>query len=175
MSLIDKINSDLQAIHAGIDAAQQEAAAVDHAVEQIAVQAAAAGFAGIAVGLAQVREAIGRTRAQLTTASGALGQASRTLTAVPQQPSPQETINTLTPVMATLASVDNGLAVAAAGIEEAKQLATTALQGGQPGPTLARLQQLSQQLAAIRARGGEGRHHAETALTQAQQVGELGN
>jgi hypothetical protein len=94
---------------------------------------------------------------------------------VPQQPSPQETIDALKSVMAALSSVDNEITAAAARIEEARQLAMTALQGGQPGPTLARLQQLNQRLAAIRAREGEARHHAETALTQAQQVGELGN
>ncbi|GAB3149040.1 hypothetical protein GCM10027290_34700 [Micromonospora sonneratiae] len=175
MSLTDSISGDLQAIHAGVDAAQQEAAAVDQTVEQIAARAAAAGFVGITVGLARVREAIGQARAQLTTVCGVSREASRSIASVPQQPSPQETIDALKSVMAALSSVDNEITAAAARIEEARQLAMTALQGGQPGPTLARLQQLNQRLAAIRAREGEARHHAETALTQAQQVGELGN
>jgi hypothetical protein len=175
MSLTDSISGDLQAMAAGVGAAQQEAAAVDHAVEQIAARAVAAGFAGIAVGLARVRELVGQVRARLTTVGGVLGEASRSVATVPQQPSPQETITALTPLVAALSSVDGGVAAAAGGIEEARRLITATLQGGQPGPTLARLQQLGQGLAAVRARAGEARQHVQAALARARQVGELGN
>ncbi|MBO4204776.1 DUF6244 family protein [Micromonospora echinofusca] len=175
MSLTDSISGDLQAMGAGVSAAQQEAAAVNSAVEQVAARAAAAGFAGIAVGLARVREVVGQVRARLTTAGGVLGEASRSVAAVPQQPSPQETISVLTPVVAALSTVDSAVAAAAAGIEEARRLAAATLQGGQPGPTLARLQQLGQTLAAVKTRGGGARQHVEAALAQARQVGDLGN
>ncbi|MCX4471331.1 DUF6244 family protein [Micromonospora sp. NBC_01655] len=36
------------------------------------------------------------------------------------------------------------------------------------------MQQVGQGLAAVRARGGEARHHVEAALDQARQVGDLG-
>jgi hypothetical protein len=175
MPLTDSIRGELQAMAAGVGAAQQEAAAVDHAVEQIAARAVAAGFAGIAVGLARVRELVGQVRTRLTTAGGVLGEASRSVATVPQQPSPQETISALTPLLAALSSVDGGFAAAAAGIEEARRLVAATLQGGQPGPTLARLQHLGQGLAAVRARGGEARQHVEAALAQAGKVGDLGN
>ncbi|MEU7171470.1 MULTISPECIES: DUF6244 family protein [Micromonospora] len=175
MSLTDNISENLQAIGAGVSTAQQEAAAVDHAIEQIAARAVAAGFAGIAVGLTRVREVVGQVRTRLTTVGAVLGEASRSIAAVPQQPSPQETISALTPVVAALSTVDSAVTAAAAGIEEARRLAATALQGGQPGPTLARLQQLGQTLTAVKTRGGEARHHVEAALAQARQVGDLGN
>ncbi|MCX4469412.1 DUF6244 family protein [Micromonospora sp. NBC_01655] len=69
--------------------------------------------------------------------------------------------------------MDGGPA-AAAGIEEAQRLVTAALQGGQPGPTLARLQQVGQGLAAVRARGRRGPPPCRTVLAQARQVGDLG-
>ncbi|MFI6163000.1 DUF6244 family protein [Micromonospora haikouensis] len=175
MSLNDSISADLQAMRAAVGAAQQEAAAVDHAVEQIAARAVAAGFAGIAVGLGRVREVVGQVRTRLTAAGGVLGEASRSVSAAPQQPSPQETIGALTPVVAALSSVDSAIAAATAGIEEARRLATAALQGGQPGPTLARLQQLGQTLATVKTRGSQARQHLDAALAQAKQVGDLGN
>jgi hypothetical protein len=83
VSLTDSIS---QAMAAGVGTAQQEAAAVDHAVEQIATRAAAAGFAGIAVGLARVREVVGQVRARLATIGGVLGEASRSVDREPTRP-----------------------------------------------------------------------------------------
>ncbi|RAO15030.1 hypothetical protein [Micromonospora noduli] len=64
MSLIDSIGADLQAMAAGVDPAQQEAAAVDHAIEQITARAVAPGFAGVTVGLARTRELLGQARSR---------------------------------------------------------------------------------------------------------------
>jgi hypothetical protein len=175
MSLTDTIGADLQAMAAGVDRSQQEAAAVDHAIEQIAARAVASGFAGITVGLARVREVLGQARSRLTDAGGVLGEASRSVGAVAQQPSPQETITALTPVVAALTAVDGHVTATASAVEDARRLVTAALQGGQPGPTLSRLQQVLQLLATIRTRGAEARGHVETALAQAGQVGDLGN
>lgn len=175
MSLTDTISGDLQAMAASVNRAMLEAAAVDHAVERIAARAVASGFAGIAVGLTRVREVVGQVRARLTAVGGVLGEASRSVAAAPQQPSPQEAITALTPVVGALAAVDAGVAAAASGVEEARRLVTAALQGGQPGPAVSRLQQVSQSLAEVRARGVGARQHVEVALAQAGQVGDLGN
>ncbi|MEH1017449.1 DUF6244 family protein [Micromonospora sp. CPCC 206060] len=175
MSLTDSIGDDLRVMAEGVATAQQGLAGVDHAVEQIAARAVGAGFAGIAVGLARVREQVGQVRARLSTVGGILGEASRSVSAVPQQPSPQEAIAALTPLVAALAAVDGAVEAAAAGIEEARRLVAAALEGGQPGPTLARLQQVAQGIAVVSARGGEARHRVEAALGQARQVGDLGN
>jgi hypothetical protein len=77
--------------------------------------------------------------------------------------------------VAALAAVDGGIAAAASGAEEAQRLAMAALQGGQPGPTVSRLQQLRQTLAAVSARGTDARQHVDAALAQVRQVGDLGN
>lgn len=175
MSLTDAISGHLQAMAAGVARAQQETAAVDHAVEQIAARAAASGFAGIAVALIRVREVVGQVRARLTAVSGVLGEASHSVAAAPQQPSPQEAITVLTPVVVALTAVDAGVAAAASGVEEGRRLVTAALRGGQPGPTLSRLQQVSQSLAEVRARGVEARQHVDVALAEAAKVGDLGN
>lgn len=82
----------LQAMAAGADRSQQEAAAVDHGIERIGARAVASGFVGIRVGLARVREVLGQARSQLTGAAGALGEASRSVGTVAQRSSPRETI-----------------------------------------------------------------------------------
>lgn len=175
MSLTDSIGADVRAMAAGVDRAQQEAGTVDHAIEQITARAVASGFAGIAVGLARAREVLGQARSRLAQAGGVLGEASRSLSAVPQQPSPQETIAALAPVVAALTAVDGHVTAAGSAVDDTRRLVTTALQGGQPGPTLSRLQQVLQVLATVRTRGTEARQHVEVTLAQARQVGELGN
>lgn len=174
MPLTDTIGADLRATAAGVDRSLQETGAVDHAIEQISARAMASGFAGIPVGLARVREVLGQARSRLTEAGGILGEASRTVTAVAQQPSPQEAITALTSVVAALTTVDGHITGAAAAVDEARRHVATVLQGGQPGPMLARLQQILQVLAAARSRGTVARQHVDTALAQARQVGELG-
>jgi hypothetical protein len=165
MSLTDTIGADLQAMVAGVDRSQQEVAAVVRAVEQIAALAATSGFVGITAGLARVRDVLGQARSRLDEASGVLGEASRSVGSVAQQPSPQETIAALTPVVAALTAVEGSVAAAASAVDEARRLVVVALQGGQPGPTLGRLQQVMQILAAIRTRGPEARRHVDAALT----------
>ncbi|WFE51226.1 DUF6244 family protein [Micromonospora sp. WMMD1155] len=175
MSLTDSIGADVQAMAAGVDRTQQEAGAVDHAIEQITARAVASGFTGIALGLARAREVLGQARSRLAQAGGVLGEASRSLSAVPQQSSPQETIAALTPVVAALTAVDGHVTAAGSAVDDTRRLVMAALQGGQPGPTLSRLQQVLQVLAIVRTRGTEARQHVDVALAQARQVGELGN
>ncbi|MEU7981413.1 DUF6244 family protein [Micromonospora sp. NPDC049081] len=175
MSLTDTIGADLQAMAAGVDRAQQETAAVDQAIEQISARSVASGFAGIAVGLARARETLGQARSRLAQADGVLGEASRSLRAVPQQSSPQETIAALTPVLAALTALDGHVSAAGSAVDDTRRLLAAALHGGQPGPTLARLQQVLQLLTILRTRRTEARQHVEAALAQARKVGELGN
>ncbi|MEV4847453.1 DUF6244 family protein [Micromonospora matsumotoense] len=175
MSLTDTIGADMQAMAAGVDRAQQEAAAVDQAIEQITARSVASGFAGIAVGLARARETLGQARSWLAQADGVLGEASRSLRAVPQQSSPQETIAALTPVLAALTALDGHVTSAGSAVDDTRRLLAAALQGGQPGPMLSRLQQVLQVLAAVRTRRTEARQHVEAVLALARQVGELGN
>ncbi|MFI0797038.1 DUF6244 family protein [Micromonospora rubida] len=174
MSLTDRISGDLKAMAAGTRRAQQDIGAVDHAVEQIGARASAAGFTGVAVGLIQVRGVLGRVRAQLTTIGGVLDEAARSVAVVPQQPSLQEVIAALTPVMVALTVGESGIAASAAQIEEAQRLAVVALRGGQPGQTLAGLHHLQQILSTVRSRGGAARQVVGAALAQARQVGALG-
>ncbi|MEH0972805.1 DUF6244 family protein [Micromonospora sp. CPCC 205546] len=174
MSLTDSISDDLRAMAAGVDTAQQQAAAAEHAVAQIAARAVAAGFTGVAVRLTQVRELVGHVRARLTTVGGVLDEAPRVATAIAQQPSPQDTVSALTRLAATVSTVDAAVVAAAAGVEQGRRLTAATLHGGQPGPTLAHLQRLGQSLTTIKARTGEARQHVEAALTQARHIGGLG-
>ncbi len=116
MSLTDSIGVDVQSMTAGVARAQQEAAAADHGVEQIAARAVASGFVGITAGLARVRQMIGQARSRLTEAADVLGEASRAVGSVGRQPSPQETIAALTPAIAALTTAEGSVTAAASAI-----------------------------------------------------------
>ena len=54
-------------------------------------------------------------------------------------------------------------------------VAAAALQGGQPGPMLGRLDAIRQVLLAVVQHANAAKQHVETALAEAQQVGAEGN
>ncbi|WP_194820964.1 DUF6244 family protein [Micromonospora sp. S-DT3-3-22] len=173
MSLIDGIIGDLKAMAAGVASTEQHVRAVNDAVEQIAVRAAAAGFTAVAAGLTPARGVLGQVQAQLTSIGGVLGETARVVAAVPQQSSPQEVTAVLASVAAALTVVDNGIAASTAQIGQARQYVVGALRGGQPGPTLAGLQRVNDLLHVLRTRGEAARHAVNAALTQARHVGAL--
>ncbi|MFC8845797.1 MULTISPECIES: DUF6244 family protein [unclassified Micromonospora] len=173
MSLIDGILGDLKAMAAGIASTEQHVRAVDGAVEQTIVRAAAAGFTAVVARLTPVRGILGQVRAQLTSIGGVLGETTRAVASVPQQSSPHDVTAVLAPVAAALTGVDSGITASAAQIGQARQHVVGALRGGQPGPTLAGLQRVNDLLHILRTRGEATRQAVDAALTQARHVGAL--
>ena len=58
---------------------------------------------------------------------------------------------------------------------ELRAMTAGALQGGQPGPMLGRLDAIRQVLLAVVQHDNAAKQHVETALAEAQQVGAEGN
>ena len=60
-------------------------------------------------------------------------------------------------------------------IAKAQQLAAAALQGGQPGPILARLDAIREIMMAVAQRSSQAKDHITDALAEARTTGDKGN
>jgi hypothetical protein len=175
MSHIEKITGELQAMAVGVDRAQANAAAADARAQEVAARAARSGFTGIAAGVTRLRHAIGEIRTRLASVDGSINEAATLVAAAPKEMSPEQTIAVLTPVQQKVDAVRDGMAAAIAKVDETKQLAATVLRGGQPGPMISALDSIKQVLVLVTQRAGTAKHHVETGVGEAQQIGESGN
>lgn len=175
VSHIEKITDELRAMSAGVDKAQANTAAADATARDIATRAAGAGFAGIAAGMAGVRNAIGEIRARIAAAGGSIGQAGTAVAAAPREMSPEQTIAVLAPVQQTIDATHGQIAAAIAKVEETKQLAATVLRGGQPGPMISALEAIKQILVLVAQRAGSAKQQVQTGVGEARQTGAAGN
>ncbi|WP_433388557.1 DUF6244 family protein [Micromonospora sp. KLBMP9576] len=175
MSHIEKITGELRALTTGVDRAQTLAAAADNQTQEAALRAAGAGFAAVAAGLARIRDAISTIRGGLGGLATTIGEATKTTSAVPQGASAHETITGLAPVQHTIDGIHDTAAATIAQVDQTRQLVTTVLHGGQPGPLVQSLESIKQVLTLIVARTTTARQTVETAVAEARQLGSAGN
>ncbi|MGC5331459.1 DUF6244 family protein [Micromonospora sp. DT62] len=175
MSHIEKITAELRALTTGVDRAQGLAAAADNQAQEVALRAATAGFAAVAAGLARVRDAISEIRAGLGSVATTITEATKATAAVPQEASPHETITGLAPVRNACDGIRDAAAATAAQVRETRQLVTTVLHGGQPGPLVQSLESITQVLSLVAQRTSTARQAVETAIAEARQLGSAGN
>jgi hypothetical protein len=175
VSLIRDIDVSLAAMTTGIGRAQETTAAADHAAGQIAARAAGSGFVGIAQAMARVRDAIKEVHAQIAGLGNSVNEARTPVASAPDQMSPQQTIAVLAPASEKIGTIHSEIGGAIAKVDQVRQLATATLQGGQPGPMLARLDAIKQVLVAVAQRGNTAKQQVETALAEARKTGDAGN
>jgi hypothetical protein len=171
VTLIDDLDSDLAAMQTGISRAGEIAGGAERGAEEVAARLAATGFVGIAQAMHAIRAEIIEIRQRI----GDLGRLTRTahapLQAAPQQPTPQDTIAVLTPVVAVLAAIHDRIAAALTRIGEVQQHTARTLRGGQPGPMMARVGGIHTVLVAVGQRCVLAQQHAEAALNEARRSG----
>jgi hypothetical protein len=175
VSHLENIAGELRALLTGVERAQGLVAAADSQAQEVALQAAAAGFVAMAAGMARVRSAITGIQGRLGSLSGSIGEATKATAGVPHEPTPQETISGLTPVQAAVDSARDVTAGTIAQIGQTQQLVAMVLQGGQPGPLLQTLESIKQVLVLVAQRTSTARQHIETAVAEARQLGSSGN
>ncbi|MFI0794191.1 MULTISPECIES: DUF6244 family protein [Micromonospora] len=175
MSHIEKITGELRALTSGVERAQGLAAAADRQAQEVALRAAGAGFVAVAAGVARVRNAITGIQGGLGGLAGSIGEATKATMAVPHEATPQETIAGLAPVQSAVRGARDVAAGAITQVDEARQLVTMILQGGQPGPLLQALDSIKQVLVLVVARTGGARQSIEAAIAEARQLGSSGN
>ncbi|WP_344143481.1 DUF6244 family protein [Polymorphospora rubra] len=172
MSLVDIVQSGVQAVIAGIDRARLETAVAEDAAQRIAQHAIATGFIGVAQNIAIVREVIGQVQVGIGSLSLLAGQASATVRVVPRQRTPEETVAVLTPLSGKLDELRACAISCVAQIELAKQRTRSALQGAEPGAMSNRLAAIQQVLVTVNARVLEIQRHVEQAVIEARRIGD---
>jgi len=90
---------------------------------------------------------------------------------VKAQPTPEQSIGVLQPVLDILHTVRNGVDQAVTAADRAKERTAGALQGGQPGPLLARLDAIRETLVVVAARSTQISTQVEFALAEARTIG----
>ena len=175
MSTIEAVALDLAAMNNGLDKARQATAAADDTAQKIATQAAGAGFTGIAQNLSRLRAAIREIQTGIAAAGGPVGETSAAIATVPKQATPQETRSVLEPVTQKLDGIHAAIAAVMEAITKAQQLAVAILEGGQPGPMLARLDAIRQTMLAVAERNNQTKQHLTDALAAARTTGDQGN
>ena len=175
MSTMESIAADVAAMVDALSKAQRATAAADDATQRIAARAAGSGFAGVAQNLSRLREAIREIHTGLAAVTGLVGEASTAVAAVPAQATVQQTAAVLGPVTQTLDNVHGQLGVVLERITKAQQLAGAVLQGGQPGPMLARLDVIRQILLTVVQRTNQASDTVKTVGAEALRTGDQGN
>lgn len=175
MTTMEAIGADVAAIGNGLTVAAQCTARADQAAQQIATRSAASGFIGIARNLAGLREAIRDIHVGIATVTNTVGEASTAIAAAPRQPTPKQTTAVLDPLVQKLDAVHGGIGAVMDCVAKAQQRANAALEGGQPGPMLARLDEIRQTLLAVAQRKEQAKKNVDVARAEARKVGDQGN
>jgi hypothetical protein len=175
VSLIKKVDNELSAMTTGIGRALELTAETAHAAGQVAARAAGSGFTGIAQRMAGVRDAVQELHGHIAGIGQSIGEARAPVAQAPDQISPQDTIKVLDPVGQQVDATQTASGAAIAKVGEICQLIAAALQGGQPGPLLQRLDAIRQVLSAVLQRCEAAKQHVEAALAEARRVGTAGN
>jgi hypothetical protein len=172
--VLESLGAELGAVGAGLERAQQETVAADHAAEQIASRAGGTGFAGIAANMSRVRAAIREIGTGIAAANGKVGDATRVAAAAPAQPTPQETASALGPLTQQLDGIHGAVGGVLEAIGKAQQLTNAVLQGGEPGPMLARLNAVRSTMLAVAEHTNQAKAHTTAALAEARKTGDQG-
>jgi len=171
MSNLEDIAADIRALRTGVDRARTDTAAANHHAEEIIKRAMAAGFGGIAQNLSRVRDAIGEIQAGLARADATINDVDRSVTGAPREPSPEQTITVLNPALHGVTTIRDTIAATISKITDVQRLVASVLDGGTPGPLLARLNDIRQTLIMVSQRCDAGKEHIGAAITQARQTG----
>ncbi|MEV4724145.1 DUF6244 family protein [Micromonospora humida] len=177
MSHVEKITAELRTLATGVERAQSLASAAEQQTQEIGLRAAGAGFAAVAAGVARIRGAIATLWGGLGGLAGAVGDATKATAGLPQQASPGETINGLTPVKSAVDGIRDQTAATIMHVGEAQQLVVAVLQGGQPGQLLQALESVKQVLVVLVLVQRTATTHqvVDVAIAEARQLGSSGN
>lgn len=123
MSHVEKITGELRALTAGVERAQGLTAAAHLQAQEIALRATTAGFLVVAAASPGPAPRSPTSRAAcLGRLEGSTGEATKAVTPVPQQATPQKTIAALTPVQSAVGTARDSAGSAITRIGETQQL-----------------------------------------------------
>ncbi len=175
MADLQTIVQQLRGMAAGIERAQHAVAAADSRAEEIAQRAMMTGFAGIAVGVQQLRMSISEVRQRLMSIGRSVSEAASPVAGASGRPSPGETVALLNPADEQVGSVRSELVGLIEQVTRVQQQAGAVLLGGQPGPMISALDQVKQLLAEVIGQSDLTRQALQEAITEARHLGGQGN
>lgn len=117
-------------------------------------------------------EEIGNELAATGTQIDEFGQARASMDNAPKQTTPEEAADALSPTVQHLDGVYGAVTAATDQVDDAAQLASAVLDGGEPGPMLSRLDSIKQELEQAASRCDSAKRHVEAALVEVGQTGE---
>ncbi|MFB6394986.1 DUF6244 family protein [Polymorphospora lycopeni] len=174
MSPVEGIGDKLRSMTEGITRTLEAITAADNIAGQMVEDVARSGFTHIGHGIVQLRAAVRELQARVAALGESINTTRTRVAQIPDQPSPQEIISVLTPVLDALTAMRNGIGATITKATEVQYLAIDLLRGGQPGPILACLDAVKQLLARTGQRGDATKVHAEALLSEARKTGGAG-
>jgi hypothetical protein len=171
VTLIDDLDDELAAMETGVARAAEIAAGAENSAADVAARVATVGFTGIAQAMGLVRAGIAEVRARIVALIGAVNQARRSIAAASTRIVPQQAIDVLAPIEVTLGAIHDGIGATIVRLGEVQRAAAATLQGGRPGPMLARLEGIRTVLIAVGERTHAAQRKAEAALVEARTAG----
>jgi transcription antitermination factor NusG len=171
MADVSKIVAALQQSMEGVSKAQNTTQLAGSRAQDLQNRAARTGFRKIAEGMGQVIQRLKRIyqmeAAMLTT----LKAAGASVQGVESDTNPKEVVGTLGPVVKQIdgATTDTGAVIAE--VDAAKVEVTEALEGGNPAPMLATLDQVKQALTQIANQFGDAKQRTEETMAEARRTG----
>ena len=175
MADLQTIAQHLRGMAAGVERAQHAVAAADARADEIAARAMMTGFAGIAMGVQQLRMSISEIRQRLMNIGRSVSEAAAPVAGASGRPSPEETIALLNPASEQVGSVRAELGGLIEQVTRVQQQAGAVLHGGQPGPMISALDQVKQLLAEVIGQSDVTRQALHEAIIEARHLGEQGN
>lgn len=175
MTQTDTIGRELRTIQVGIETARAAAAAIDQEAEQVKARALAAGFSGIATGVAQLGEMAKQLQSQLGSVRDAVDQAATSVGAAPHKATPAAVIEVLNRAVDDVNTAHDGVGSCVSKIEETRELVMRVLRGSDPSFMLSRLNSMKEILLSVAQRGSAARQALSVAINDALLVGSSGN
>lgn len=146
----------------GVGRALELTAEAAHAAGQIASRTAAMGFTGIAQRMGGVQRMIQQLHGHVAAVGNAVNEARTPVGKAPDQLSPKDTIDLLSPVEEQIGAIQGGIGAAMEEVGRIHTQTAGALRGGQPGPMLQRLDAIRQVLQTVGQRATTAKQHVES-------------
>jgi hypothetical protein len=167
----ESIAADLAGAVEALALAEQQAAAAAEQAGQVIVRAAGTGFQGVATAMVGIRDQITTIRGALANAAMPGQDAATAVRAVGDQSSPTEANGHLSTAMDKLDTMRKSVVAIGEQTATVMSRVEAALHGGQPGPLLARLDGIRQQLATTNQRTDAIRTRIAATIARGGQLG----
>jgi hypothetical protein len=167
----DNIVPEMQLVLDLLGKAQNAAAQATARAEQVRSQAAQSGFRGVAGGMSGVGNQLKRVQTMLANEARTVEATVGILQQVNDDMSPADVVSTLSPAAERIGSAGTRTGTVIHELDRVKAQVAGVLRGGQPGPLVAMVEQIKQNLVRAVGAIAEAKRKTEEAIGKARQTG----